>query len=198
VPLEKTTRISEVLLSVLRPSQVLTGTVLGVGAVTLVQLLVLGLPLAVALRTGLDLGIPAVAASDIALGLVWFLLGFALYAFVYAACGAVVQKVADVGTAVTPVALVMVAGYMLSIIVVMDDPGSVGSLLVSMVPFTAPIGMPMRWAGMEVPVWQLLTAMALTGMTAVAVAAFASRVYRRALLITDRRVKARDVISAGG
>ena len=198
MPLEKTTRISEVLLSVLRPSQVLTGTVLGVGAVTLVQLLVLGLPLAVALRTGLNLGIPAVAASDIALGLVWFLLGFALYAFVYAACGAVVQKVADVGTAVTPVALVMVAGYMLSIIVVMDDPGSVGSLLVSMVPFTAPIGMPMRWAGMEVPVWQLLTAMALTGMTAVAVAAFASRVYRRALLITDRRVKARDVISAGG
>ena len=198
MPLEKTTRISEVLLSVLRPSQVLTGTVLGVGAVTLVQLLVLGLPLAVALRTGLNLGIPAVAASDIALGLVWFLLGFALYAFVYAACGAVVQKVADVGTAVTPVALVMVAGYMLSIIVVMDDPGSVGSLLVSMVPFTAPIGMPMRWAGMEVPVWQLLTAMALTGMTAVAVAAFASRVYRRALLFTDRRVKARDVISAGG
>jgi hypothetical protein len=43
-------------------------------------------------------------------------------------------------------------------------------------------------------VWQLVTAMALTGATAVAVAALAARVYRRALLVTDRRVKARDLV----
>jgi ABC-2 type transport system permease protein len=194
VALEKTTRISEVLLSVLRPSQVLTGTVLAVGAVTLLQLLVLGLPLAVALRLGVDLGIPEVATTDIALGFVWFLLGFGLYGFVYAACGALVQKVTEVGTAVTPIALLMVAAYMLSLLVVMEDPASLGSVLVSVVPFTAPIGMPIRWAGMEVPVWQLVTAMALTGATAVAVAALAARVYRRALLVTDRRVKARDLV----
>ena len=198
VAVEKTTRISEVLLSVLGPSQVLTGTVLAVGAVTLLQLLVLGLPVAVAVRTGLDLGIPPVATTDIALGFLWFLLGFTLYAFVYAACGALVQKVVEVSTAVMPIALVMVAGYLLSIFVVMEDPASGGSVLVSMVPFTAPIAMPMRWAGMEVPVWQLVLAMALTATTALVLAAVASRVYHRALLITDRRVKARDLLSSGG
>ena len=198
VALEKTTRISEVLLAALRPSQVLVGTVLAVGTVSLAQLMVLGAPLAVAARLKEDLGLPPVATGDIALGLGWFVLGFLLYAFLYAACGALVQKVTEVSAAVMPIVLVMLAGYMLSIMVIMEDPSSAGSTALSMFPFTAPIGMPFRWAGEQVPVYQLVTAMALTALTAVALAALASRIYRRALLITDRRVHVRDVLGGGG
>jgi ABC-2 type transport system permease protein len=194
VALEKTTHISEVLLAMLRPSQVLVGTVLAVGTATLVQLLVLGVPLAVGVRAGVDLRLPTVATTDIVLGLVWFVLGFGLYSFVYAACGALVQKVTEVGTAVMPVSLVMVAGYLLSLLVVLKDPGSPGSVAVSMFPLTAPIGMPMRWAGMDLPVWQLVVAMVLVAVTAVALAALASRIYRRALLVTEHRVRVHDVL----
>lgn len=194
VALEKTTHISEVLLAMLRPSQVLVGTVLAVGTATLTQLLVLGAPLAVGVRAGVDLHLPAVATTDIALGLVWFVLGFGLYSFVYAACGALVQKVTEVGTAVMPVSLVMVAGYLLSLFVVLEDPASPGAVAVSMFPLTAPIGMPMRWAGMHLPVWQLVVAMVLVAVTAVALAALASRIYRRALLVTEHRVRVHDVL----
>ena len=85
--MEKSTRISEVLLAVLRPSQVLVGTVVAVGTVTLVQLLVLAAPLAVAVQVTDNIGLPPVAAGDFALAVAWFLLGFMLYAFLFAASG---------------------------------------------------------------------------------------------------------------
>jgi ABC-2 type transport system permease protein len=194
VALEKTTHLSEVLLAMLRPSQVLVGTVLAVGTGTLAQLLVLGMPLAVGVRAGVDLHLPAVATNDIALGLVWFVLGFGLYSFVYAACGALVQKVTEVGSAVMPVSLVMVAGYILGLVVVLGDPSSPGAVAVSMFPLTAPIGMPMRWASMDVPVWQLVVAMVLVAASGVALAALASRIYRRALLVSEHRVRVHDVV----
>ena len=60
-----------------------------------------------------------------------------------------------------------------------------------MFPFTAPIAMPVRWAGGQVPVYQLLLAMALTVATSVLLVWMASAIYRRALVITGWRVKVR-------
>ncbi|TQJ49947.1 ABC transporter permease [Phycicoccus sp. SLBN-51] len=187
VAVEKSTRVSEVLLAVLRPSQVLVGTVSAVGAATLAQLLVLGVPLAVAVRLGY--GLPAVASGDLALAVVWFVLGFAVYAFLFAASAALVDKVTEASAAVAPVTTVLVIGYMLSIIVVMGDPSSAWGTVISMFPLSAPMAMPIRWSGGEVPVWQLVTAMALTAGTAVLLVYAGSAVYQRALVITGHRVR---------
>ena len=59
---------------------------------------------------------------------------------------------------------------------------------------SAPLVMPIRWAGGQVPPWQLVVAMLLTAATAALLALFASTVYRRALLITGRRAKLREVV----
>lgn len=198
VAVEKSTRISEVLLAVLRPSQLLVGTVLAVGTVTLVQLGVLVAPLAVAVQVSDSLGLPPVASGDIALGIGWFLLGFTLYSFLYAALGALADKVTEVGTVTLPVVFLLVGGYMLSIyfITVDGDAHDPWSVLLSIFPFTAPVAMPLRWAAGDVPVWQLVLAMALTAATAVAIIGLASRVYRRALVITGHRVKFAEVVGA--
>ena len=194
VAMEKSTRISEVLLAVLRPSQVLVGTVLAVGTVTLMQLLVLAAPLAVAVRVTDKIGLPAVAAGDIALAVAWFVLGFALYAFAFAATAALVNKITEVSSAILPVTLILIVGYMLAITVVSSDPGSVWSVAASMFPLTAPLAMPIRWASGQVPIYQLLLAISLTAATAVLLVSIASSIYRRALLITGRRVRLREVI----
>ena len=194
VALEKCSRISEVLLAVLRPSQILVGTVLAVGTVTFTQLLVLVGPLAVAVQVTDNMGLPSVAAGDMALAIAWFLLGFALYAFLYAASGALVGKVTEVDVAVRPIALAIFAGYFAATFIVMEDPQGVWSVLASIFPITAPLAMPVRWASGEVPTYQLLLAMALTAGTAVAFVSLASAVYRRALLMTGRRLRFRDVI----
>ena len=193
VAVEKSTRVSEVLLAVLRPSQILVGTVAAVGTAILAQLLVLGAPLAVAVRLG-EVGLPSVASGDLALGVVWFVLGFTLYAFLFAASAALVDKVTDASAAVAPVTTVLVLGYLLSVIVVMGDPSSAWGTAISMFPLSAPMAMPIRWAGGEVPVWQLVTAMALTAATAVLLVYAGSAVYRRALVITGHRVRWRELV----
>jgi ABC-2 type transport system permease protein len=192
VALEKATRLSEVLLAVLRPSQVLVGTVAAIGTATLAQLLVLGAPLAVAIRLG-EVDLPSVASGDLALGVVWFILGFALYAFLFAASAAMVDKVTEANAAVAPVTTLLVVGYLLSVVVVMGDPSSAWGTAVSMFPLSAPMAMPIRWSGGEVPVWQLLTSMALTAGTAVALVYAGSAVYRRALVVTGHRVRWREL-----
>lgn len=193
VAVEKSTRVSEVLLAVLRPSQILVGTVAAVGTATLAQLLVLGAPLAVALRLG-EVGLPSVASGDLALGVAWFVLGFTLYAFLFAASAALVDKVTDASAAVAPVTTLLVLGYLLSVIVVMGDPSSAWGTAISMFPLSAPMAMPIRWSGGEVPLWQLVTAMALTAATAVLLVYAGSAVYRRALVITGHRVRWRELL----
>jgi ABC-2 type transport system permease protein len=196
VATEKSTRISEVLLAVLRPSQMIVGTVVSVGTLTLAQLVVLTAPLAVAVRVTDKIGLPSVAAGDLGLALTWFALGFMLYAFLYAAAAALVDKVTEVGTAIMPITTILIVGYLLGITVVTADPTGAWSVAVSMFPLTAPLTMPIRWASGGVPVYQLVTAMALTAATSVLLVGIASSIYRRALIITGRRVKLRELIGA--
>ena len=201
VGLEKSTRISEVLLAVLRPSQILVGTVLAVGAATLVQLLALAGPLAVAVQVTDDIGLPRVAALDLGLAVAWFLLGFALYAFVFAATASLVDKITEVASAIMPVTTTLLVAYLLGVVVVTEDPGSIWSVALSIFPLTAPLAMPVRWASGDVPVYELVLAMLLTAATSVAFVAIASSIYRRALVITGRRVGLREVLRgrpAGG
>ncbi len=195
VATEKSTRISEVLLAVLRPSQVLVGTVLAIGTVALAQLVVLAAPLAVAVRVTDAIGLPAVAGGDIAFAVAWFGLGFVLYAFAYAATASLVDKVTEVNSAIMPVTVALVLGYLLAVAVVMPDPGSGWSTAVSIFPLSAPLAMPIRWAAGTVPVYQLLVAMALTAATGGLLAWLGSSIYQRALLVTGRRVKLRDAIT---
>ncbi|WP_298460857.1 ABC transporter permease [uncultured Cellulomonas sp.] len=194
VATEKGTRISEVLLAVLRPSQIMVGTVLAVGLVTFGQVLLLATPVAVAARWGGTIGLPAVAGADIALGIVWFVLGFVLYSFAFAAAGALVDKVTDVSATVTPVTLVLVAGYMVGVLAATSDSEGAVSVVASLFPVSAPLVMPIRWAGGQVPPVQLVLSMAGTAVTAALLAALAATVYRRALLITGRRARLREVV----
>ena len=194
VAMEKSTRISEVLLAVLRPSQMIVGTVIAVGTVTLMQLLVLAAPLAAAVQVTDSIGLPSVAAGDIGLAVAWFALGFTLFAFMFAATAALVDKITEVNSAILPVTMILIVGYMLAVTVVMADPSGGWSVAASIFPLTAPLAMPIRWASGQVPVWQLVLAMALTAATSVLLVWVAASIYRRALVITGRRVKLLEVI----
>ncbi len=194
VATEKSSRISEVLLAVLRPTQLLVGTVLGVGALMLVQIGALALPVIVGMRTSLH--IPASASVDIALAVLWFVLGLALYAFVFAALGALVDKPTEVGSAIMPANAVLIGAYLLAVTVTITSPNSAVSVIASIFPLSAPMVMPIRWASGLVPPWQLVLAMALTVATAILLARFAARIYQRGLTLTGRRVKLTEVIGS--
>lgn len=194
VGVEKSTRIAEVLLAVLRPSQILVGNVLGIGLQTLAQLLVLATPILVAVMVTDGLDVPVVAAGDIALGVAWFVLGFLMYSFLFAATAALVDKVTEVGSATMPVTVVLILGYLGAVVVVQQDPGSAVSIALSMFPLTSPMAMPIRWSSGMVPEGQLIVSMLLALGAAILLAWFGSRVYRRALVITGRRLRLGEVL----
>lgn len=190
---EKASRISEVLLSVLRPSQILVGNVIAVTVHVVILTAGAFIPLLVALPA-LDMELPTLVGSDLALAAVWLLLGFVLYAFAFAAAGALVDKVTEVGAATTPVTMVIIVGYVLSVSVIPASPSGAASVALSLFPLWAPIAMPISWATGQVPVAQLVLAIALTVAATIAVIWLASVIYRRAITRTGRRLQWREVL----
>jgi ABC-2 type transport system permease protein len=195
VATEKSTRISEVLLAVLRPTQLLVGTVLGAALLGLAQIAMLAIPAGIGVATSSSLSLPASAASDIALGVAWFALGVSVYAFAFAALGSLVEKPTEVGSAILPMNVVLIGSYLLAVIVTVRDPDSWASVIASVFPLSAPLVMPFRWASGLVPAWQLVLAMALTAAAAVGLALLASRIYARGIARTGRRLKLREVLT---
>jgi ABC-2 type transport system permease protein len=195
VATEKSTRISEVLLAVLRPSQLLVGTVVGVGALALAQIAALAVPTMVGVATSDALDLPAAAAADVLLGVLWFIAGLLLYAFVFAALGTLVEKPTEVGSATLPANVVLIGSYLLAVTVTVTDPNSWVSVAASLFPLSAPMVMPIRWASGLVPGWQLVLALVLTLTAAVWLARLASQIYARGLARSGRRLHLREVLS---
>lgn len=195
VATEKSTRISEVLLAVLRPTQLLVGTVLGVGLLGLIQVSALAVPAAAGVLSGGGLDVPASATGDIALAVVWFALGLVVYAFLFAALASLVEKVTEVGSVTTPVNIVLVGSYLLAVTITIASPNGWASVAGSMFPLSAPLVMPVRWASGLVPGWQLALSMLLTTASAVGLALLASRIYARGITRTGRRLRLRDALS---
>ena len=97
-----------------------------------------------------------------------------------------------------PIALVGVAGYLLTFVIVMPNPDSTASTVLSMMPPVAPIAYPARIAFVGVPLWELLTAAALMSLAVFGVVRLAARIYAGALLTDGARVKLREAWRAAG
>jgi ABC-2 type transport system permease protein len=194
---EKSSRVVELLLSTIRPWQLMAGKVLGIGAVGLSQMLLIGV---VGLVAGLATGTLTIAVSA-AIGtviwvIVWFLLGFLMYAIVFAALGALVSRQEDVGSVIFPALLFVIAGYVVGISVLPSDPGNSFAEVLSIIPVFAPTLMPMRLAMGGVPVWEAALSVGLVVVMIPILIWFAARIYRNAVMRTGSKVKLRDAMKA--
>jgi ABC-2 type transport system permease protein len=194
---EKTSRVVELLLATIKPWQLLAGKVAGVAVVGAVQLVVPGvLGLAVGMADGqLNVSLSA-SVGSLLWTLAWFVAGFWLYAMVFASAGAMVSRQEDLGGVMAPIMMPLVAGWVVAISVLPGDPQSGLGEVLSFIPFTAPVLMPMRWALGVAPLWQVLVALALTLACGVVVLRFAGRIYRNSVLRSGARVPLREALKA--
>jgi ABC-2 type transport system permease protein len=197
---EKTGRIAEILISSVRPGDLLLGKILGVGSVGLTQLavwvafgilmLTLGLPALLTLRpelvdpTFIAAALPGLGQAILFVAL--FLGGYFLYAAVYAGVGAMCSTEEEAQQAQFPVVLLLVLPV-LFLMPVMEAPNSTMAVVASFVPFFAPILMYARVGTGEVPLWQVLAALALLYLAVLAVAWVAGRIYRVGMLMQGKR-----------
>jgi ABC-2 type transport system permease protein len=190
---EKSSRVVELILTTIRPWQLMLGKVLGIGAVGMAQLVLTAI---VGVGAGLALDVlafPAGLATGIVVwALVWFLLGYLVYGLLFAALGALVSRQEDVGGVTTPALMAIILPYVLGSSVLPSDPDNtlVGAL--SIVPLFAPTIMPMRIAMGVAPAWEIALATGLTVALIILLVWLAGRIYGNAVLRMGSRIRLRD------
>jgi ABC-2 type transport system permease protein len=188
---EKASRVVEILLSTIRARQLLAGKILGIGTLGLLQLIAIATySIVLASLTG-ALDFPAHALGTAALAIGWFMLGFAFYASLFAVAGALVSRMEELQNVIVPLNLVILVSFFLAIGAT-SDPSSTLSRIVSIVPFSSALAMPVRISlGAATPL-EIVAALVLSiGSTALLIP-LAGRVYSGAVLRTGARVKLRE------
>ncbi|OLF15189.1 ABC transporter permease [Actinophytocola xanthii] len=192
---EKASRVVELLLSTIRPWQLMLGKVLGIGLVGLIQMVVIG---GVGIAAALALDVLTISVST-AVGtviwlVVWYLLGFLMYSLLFAGLGALVSRQEDVGGVVSPALMFVIVGYVIGISVLPSDPDNAMVEGLSLLPVFAPTVMPMRLAMGGVPTWQAALSVGLVVILIPALVWLAGRIYSNAVMRSGARVKLKDAL----
>jgi ABC-2 type transport system permease protein len=191
---EKTSRVIELLLSTMRPWQLMTGKIIGVGGAGLLQFSLIAAMGAIgATLTGL-LQLPAATAVTALAGLGWFLLGFLLYATIYTASGSLISRPEDLQSVLAPTSILVVIPFAASFSIISNPTGTT-AVAMSLVPFFSPILMPILIALGAAAAWQVIIAVGLTATTVIVFAALGGRIYANSVLRTGSRVRLREALS---
>ena len=204
---EKRDRIVEVLVSSLRPFQLMLGKVMGAGAVSFFQFLIwavsarvlitLRAPIARALGANAaeaqNIVLPHVPFATLAVFMAFFLGGFLLYSAMFAAVGAMSSNEQEARQAQQPVTYLLMISY-LSIIGLTNDPSSTFAKTLSLVPFTSPIATPVRWASGSMATGELAASLAMLAIAIVGVTWVAARIYRVGILMTGKRPTMKELV----
>lgn len=189
---EKQTRVVELLISAIPVRVLLAGKVVGNTILAVSQVLVLA---AIAL-TGLSITGQAELLEGLAVPIAWFavffLFGFVLLASLFAAAASLVSRQEDIGSTTAPLTMLVMAPYFL-VIFFNDNPTVLA--VMSYVPFSAPVGMPMRIFLDQAQWWEPLVSLVILIATCVGAILVAARIYENSLLRMGGRVKLREALA---
>lgn len=191
---EKQSRVVELLLATMKPWQLLAGKILGLGTVGLLQLVILGVIGVVGAGvTGL-LTVPGAAVSMFVMVIVWYLLGFFLFASLYAGIGSTVSRQEELGPVIAPMIFLLIIPFVLTVNLLPNDPRNELAAVLSFVPFFAQTVMPARYALGVAPLWEVGVSALITLVAIAVVVRLAGRVYRNSILRTGSRVTLREAL----
>ncbi|MGN6330189.1 MAG: ABC transporter permease [Motilibacteraceae bacterium] len=188
---EKSSRVVEVLLATVRPRALLTGKVLGVGALGLVQLLGVAVVGLVAGYASGAIDLTTDAIYPVALVLAWFVLGYAFYACAFAAAAARVSRQEDLNSVTTPMTMLVLVSF-LATFYVSSSPDSLGARVLAVVPPFSALVNPVRIAGGDAAWWELPLAVLLMLAAVVGLVVVGARLYEGAVLRMGGTVSLRD------
>ncbi|MCI0665809.1 MAG: ABC transporter permease, partial [Acidobacteria bacterium] len=190
---EKQSRIIEVLLSSVRPFDLMLGKLIGIGMVGLTQYLVWAIfGLIISAATALPViaanwqRMPKIPVAQLIFFVVYFVLGYFLYGTLYAMVGAIVSNEDDGQQMQLPVTMTIVIPIMISTFV-MRNPNGTASIVLSMIPFFSPVLMFLRIGLQMPPWWQIALSIALLIITILSVVWIAAKIYRIGVLMYGKR-----------
>jgi ABC-2 type transport system permease protein len=189
---EKQTRVVELLISAIPVRSLLAGKVIGNTILAMGQILLLAAVAVVGLTVTDQTALLQGLGAPIAWFAVFFLFGFILLASLFAAAAAMVSRQEDIGSTTTPLTLLIMAPYFL-VIFFNDNPLVLG--VMSYVPFSAPVGMPMRIFLGQAQWWEPLLSLVILIATCVGAILVGARIYENSLLRMGGRVKLSEALA---
>ncbi|MDH3730098.1 MAG: ABC transporter permease [Acidimicrobiia bacterium] len=190
---EKSSRVVEVVLSRAQPRQLLAGKVIGIGALALVQLTVLGTVALVTLNVTdvADVDVAALGLQVVVTVFLWFLLGYAFFSAAFAALGATISRQEDLqGVAMIP-AFLLAPGYIISFIA-LEEPDAVVARIASLIPPTSPLVMPTRSIAGDVPLGEVALSVGLMMLATYGLIWLGGRIYKGSILRIGAKVRLRE------
>ncbi len=189
---EKQTRIVEILLSTISVRALMAGKVLGNSLLAFAQITAIAILAAIGLSVTGQGELLAGFAPSITWFVVFFVFGFIMIAALFAASASLVSRQEDVGSVTSPVMILVMLPYIL-VIAFNDNP--VVLAIMSYVPFSAPVGMPMRVFLADAAWWEPLLSLAILLVSTAIVIVIGARIYANALLRTGARVKLSEAMA---
>src|SRR5687768_16939381 len=198
---EKETRIAEILFSSVKPFTLMMGKLVGVSLVALTQLAIWSVAFsAFALygvnllaSRGLNASIPSVPFLYYVYFALFFLLGYFIYATIYALVGSMVTTTQEGGQLAMPIILILVVSFYL-FLPVSRSPDSSFSFWVSMIPFSSPVAMLVRIVTQTPPFWQIALSLIIGFGTVVLMMWIAARIYRVGMLMYGKRASIAEAL----
>ena len=188
---EKASRVVEILLSTIRPRELLAGKVIGLGLLGLAQLLlVAAVGVLVATATGV-VNVDADLLIAVGLSLLWFVLGYAFFACAFACAGALVPRLEELQASTMPLTLTIMVSLFVAFAVSSDPDGTLAHVT-AFIPFTAPMTLPPRILVGAAPWYEVVGGALVTIAAAAALIPLAARIYSGAVLRTGSAIKLRD------
>ncbi|MCB2294687.1 ABC transporter permease [Clostridium algoriphilum] len=199
---EKTSRVMELLVTSTKPSIIILGKSAAMGLLGLVQLFMVVctgmLTYKLTFPRNFSIGGQALDFSSftpfsVVMIVIYFILGYSLYAMMNAVAGATVSKAEDVNSALMPISFISIAAFYVGNFSLAVPNGTV-AIVSSIIPFSAPFSMPSRILATEVPVWQIWTSAFSLVLTIIFIAWISIKIYSSAILHYGKRLKMKDLL----
>jgi ABC-2 type transport system permease protein len=204
VATEKSSRVMEILISSVSPIKQMFAKILGIGLLSLTQL-------AVFLTVGYSsfkhnmstlkggffetFGFGNIPVATILFAVIFFILGYFLYATLAAFLGSLVSRIEDVQQMITPMTLLVVAGFMIAMFG-LSNPDSSFITITSYIPFFTPMIMFLRVGMLTIPVWETALGIGVLIATIIILAIFGARVYKGGVLMYGKSNSYKDIKKA--
>ncbi|MBB6443461.1 ABC transporter permease [Bacillus benzoevorans] len=204
VATEKSSRVMEILISSVSPIKQMFGKIIGIGLLSLTQLvLLLGVGYYFVKRNLKSmeggffefLGFQNIPLSTIIYAVIFFILGYFLYATLAALLGSLVSRIEDVQSMITPMTFAVVAGFMIAMFG-LSQPDTTFITVTSYIPFFTPMLMFMRVGMLNLPVWEPIAGILILIVSIILLAAFGARVYKGGVLMYGKSNSFKDIKKA--
>ncbi|MCJ7688405.1 MAG: ABC transporter permease [Clostridiaceae bacterium] len=199
---EKTSRVMELLVTSTKPSKIILGKSAAMGLLGLIQLFMVAFTGLITYKltfpenfaiAGQVIDFSSFTPFSLLMIVIYFILGYSLYAMMNAVAGATVSKAEDVNSALMPITMISMVGFYMGYFT-LSVPNSTIAIVSSIIPFSAPFSMPSRILATDVPFWQIVASIFSLVITIVFIAWGSIKIYSSAILHYGKRLKFKDLI----